>query len=95
MSDSLTIPRYELQLIDPKSGQISREWYKYLALLGNAIGSQTVSDDTQVSDATDDAASEALGLHALKVAKDAESLFFYGADDRKQPDDLSLLGWWP
>lgn len=92
---NLTIPRRELQIVDPKSGFVSGEWYKYLALIGTAIGSLTATDDAQVMDAADDAAVESLGLRAVKIARDAEGLFFYSADDRKQPEDLSLLAWWP
>ena len=32
---TLIPPRYELSLIDPRTGKVSREWYKYLVELGN------------------------------------------------------------
>ena len=88
-------PRYELPIADSK-GRISREWYKYLVGLGLSVGSDTFSDDAQLSDNSDASAAESLGLTALKAAKDAQGLFLLTLqDDKKTVDDTSLLAWWP
>lgn len=92
---TLLVPRYEIPIVDVRTGNMDRNWYKYFAQIGNSIGSSTYSDDAQILDVADDAASEALSLKALRIAQNAEALFFYGVDDPKKPDDLSLLAWWP
>ncbi len=30
----LNAPRYEIPIVDIKTGQMARDWYKYFALLG-------------------------------------------------------------
>lgn len=92
---ALVPPRYELP-IDMAGNRITREWYKYLVILGNSIGGSTTStDDQRLSQVTDDAALEALGLRARKEAKDALPMFLLGDQDRAIPQDTSLLAWWP
>ena len=94
MSD-LNSPRYEIPIVDIKTGQMHRDWYKYLARIGNSIGSATYSDDARIIDAVDESASEGIGLRALRAAQDAQGLFLYSTDDPVKPQDLSLLAWWP
>lgn len=68
---ALIPPRYELP-IDMAGNRITREWYKYLVILGNSIGSSTTStDDQQLSQVTDDANIESMVLTAKKRADDA------------------------
>jgi hypothetical protein len=92
---ALVPPRYELP-IDMAGNRITREWYKYLVILGNSIGGSTTStDDQQLSQVTDDAAVESIALRASRDAKDALSMFLLNGDDKPQTPDASLLAWWP
>ena len=91
---NFNIPKYEIPIVDQK-GHMDRVWYKYLAQLGNSIGSTTYSDDAQTLDVADDAAAESLALRANRTAQEAQGLFLYGSDDPVKPQDLSLLAWWP
>jgi len=88
-------PRYDSPMIDPSSGRLTREWYQYLQGLGNALGSNTLTDDLQVSDAMDSSSEESLALKAQRQAEYALAFALYGSDDVKKPDDNSLLYWWP
>lgn len=62
---SLIVPRFEIELTD-KSGHISREWYKFFALLAKSNGtSLTSSDDGQVAQFDED---ELFALSPLMIA---------------------------
>lgn len=94
---TLIPPRYELPIVQDEKGRISREWYKYLVLLGNSLGgSTTVGDDIQLSQVIDDASIEALALIAEKTALQAVAMFLLSEKDSQiTPKDTSLLAWWP
>lgn len=92
---ALIAPRYELPLVDPETGRMSREWYKFLAQLAKSVGtSPTTSDDLQLFENTDTAAVEALALRALQDTRNSPYLLFEPVDQPKAVD-LSLLAWWP
>lgn len=83
---SLIVPRYELPIVDD-SKRMSRDWYKFFAQLGAAIGpSLSSNDDQSLIDVSNNAAMEALGLAALRAAQAAQA---------SVPPDLSLLAYWP
>lgn len=93
---SLIPPRYELPIVMDEKGRISREWYKYLVLLGNSVGGSTsASDDQQLSQVSDDAAVEGIALKAQADAKAAFGFLLLGDHDKPQSQDTSLLAWWP
>lgn len=94
---TLIPPRYELPIVQDDKGRISREWYKYLVLLGNSLGgSTTVSDDIQLSQYIDDAATESEALRAQNTALQALAMFLLTEKDSQPiPKDTSLLAWWP
>ena len=87
-------PRYELQIIDPRTGRMSREWYKYLALLGNSIQNTTSFDDAQMLDIMDASSIESLVTKALRRTEEALALASLPPEPPVRPDD-SLLYWWP
>ena len=103
---ALVAPRSELPLIDPRTGLISREWFRYLVQLGRSVGnSPTLEDDVSLQVTGEAAAIEGLALSALALAKTAESdalaaqsmaqLLSAFPEDRPVSQDMSLLGWWP
>ena len=89
---SLVAPRYELPLIDPASGRMSREWYQFLVRLSKAVGeSPTSSDDVQLLDSTQ--SGDAMALSALNtLSKDILALYPL---DPIPAVDTSILAWWP
>lgn len=106
---ALVAPRSELPLIDPRTGLISREWFRYLVQLGRSVGnSPTLEDDLNLQVAGEAAAIDGTALSALALAKTAEAdaqtaqsmandakLLALFQEERAVPQDMSLLGWWP
>jgi hypothetical protein len=93
---SLIAPRSELSIIDPRTGLVTREWYRYLVQLGKSLGaSPTLEDDLNVQLATATADVEATALTALKASQDALASTLFQDLDKPTPPDMSLLAWWP
>ena len=82
MSD-ITPPRYGLAIIDPRTGQMSREWYKFLSSLAASIATPTNADDARLIGAMESGDAEAISVSAFSMASKSVNS---GAD---------LLGWWP
>lgn len=99
---ALVAPRSELPLIDPRTGLISREWFRYLVQLGRSVGnSPTLEDDLALQVAGEASGIEGTALTALSIAKTASDgatfaqLMTAFPEERQPPQDMSLLGWWP
>ena len=89
---SLTAPRYELKLLD-ESGNMSREWYKFLVNLSKAIGSSgTLADDLQTTQQIELA--DMAGLIAQFTQRRDDFMLFEKPDTGK-PVDNTLLALWP
>lgn len=92
---SLVAPRFELPLVDSR-GRPSREWYKFLVQLAQAVGpSTTTADDVEFRDSMDIASVESLAVQAARLAKEAQELSLLQPDPPAAREDLSLLAWWP
>ncbi len=86
---SLIAPRYELPLLDPGTGQMSREWYKFFVQLAKSIGpSGTNTDDFRILESS-------LPTDAAQPPKAASESDLFGSPDLPQPPDVELLAWWP
>lgn len=90
---SLIVPRYEIGVVD-KNGNMSREWYKFFALIAKSIGpSLTNSDDLQATQNVDAAAIESIANQALNAVK-SQLLLLMMPEDQPKPQD-NLMAWWP
>jgi hypothetical protein len=90
---SLVVPRYEIGVVD-KNGNMSREWYKFFALIAKSIGpSLTNSDDLQATQNVDAAAIESIANQALNAVK-SQLLLLMAPEDQPKPQD-NLMAWWP
>jgi len=87
---TLIPPRYELPIIDARTMQMSREWYKFLVQLAQAVGGSTSgTEDVQL-----DALSAITAAESLALAPKSGVSLFEPSDPPRIPD-VSLLAWWP
>jgi hypothetical protein len=96
---SLIVPRFEIGLMD-KNGNISREWYKFFALMAKSIGpSLTNSSDLQSFENMDAASVESLGISALNIANAAKvaAAAAQAAANVAEADAQqgNIMAWWP
>jgi hypothetical protein len=96
---SLIVPRFEIALID-KNGNISREWYKFLALLAKSIGpSLTNSSDLQSFENMDAAGMESIAISALNIANRALAAAAAAQASANQAEadaqQGNIMAWWP
>jgi len=90
---SLVVPRYEIGVVD-KNGNMSREWYKFFALIAKSIGpSLTNSDDLQATQNLDAAAIESIANQALNAVK-SQLWLLMTPEDQPKPQD-NIMAWWP
>ena len=96
---SLIVPRFEIGLTD-KNGNISREWYKFFALIAKSIGpSLTNSSDLQSFENMDVASLEALAVSALNIANAAKvaaaAAAAAAAVAEADAQQGNIMAWWP
>lgn len=96
---SLIVPRFEIGVID-KNGNMSREWYKFFALIAKSIGpSLTNSSDLQSFENMDAAGVEALSISAINIANRAiaAAAAAQAAANQAEADAQqgNIMAWWP
>ena len=89
---TLIPPRYELPILDPRTGQMSREWYKFLVQLAQAAGGSTsgVQDARLESEMN---SPEDLALTALSATHRQTALLLEPVDLPKPKPQI--LEYWP
>ncbi len=90
---SIIAPRVDQPFTDGQ-GRITRDWYKYLVLLGNSVGpSLTAIQDVELNAVMDNAGQSP--VRALRKAETAEGLALLTYKPQRPPAPANVFTYWP
>jgi len=97
---SIIAPRFDVPMVDPRTGTITRQWGNYLIRLAASINnSPTSADDAALTDMIENTSVESLALQGLSAAAKAHNdsmlIGFYPEDPPAKAQDNSLMAYWP